>query len=504
MARVDTSYGTVEGLERPHHHAFLGIPFAAAPTGRRRWTAPETSGAWEDVRPAKAFAASAPQGDHPIQGFAASGPRDEDCLNLNVYTPRPDGAHRPVLFWIHGGGFTHGSGSELLYDGGPLAERGDVVVVTIHYRLGALGFLHLGDLLPGAGVTANAALLDCVAALRWVRNEIAGFGGDPGNVTIFGESAGASAVGCLLAMPAAAGLFHRAVLESGTAARLGDRETATRLAEELLGELGLGRTNPEPIFAAPAADIVGAQGRVTARAQREGLPSFGPIVDGDTLPVRPLDAVASGSAASVPLLIGTNRDEVKLFNATRDRATVSDEQLPQLVRATLPRADDEDAHRLIALYRESRRGLGLPHANVDVLDAIQTDARFRVPAARLALAQRAHQPRAYVYLFTWESPARHGAFGACHALEMPFVFGTLDAPTQDRFAGTGPDAERLSTNMMDAWLAFARTGNPSHEGIGAWPAYDDHARPTMVFDRASALAEDPFGNERAAVEAFFS
>ena len=325
MARVDTSYGTVEGVERPHHHAFLGIPFGAPPTGDCRFAAPEPPAAWEGVRPTTVFAASPAQGDHPVQGFAASGPRDEDCLFLNVYTPRPDAAHRPVLFWIHGGGFTHGSGSELLYDGGPLAERGDVVVVTIHYRLGALGFLHLGDLMPGSAVTANAGLLDAAAALRWVRDNIAAFGGDPGNVTIFGESAGASAVGCLLALPAAAGLFHRAILESGTAVRVGEREAATRLAEELLEELGLGRTNPSGILEVPADKIVGAQARVAARAQREGLPSFGPVVDGDTLPQRPFDAVAAGAAAAIPLLIGTNRDEMKLFNATRDRPAISDE-----------------------------------------------------------------------------------------------------------------------------------------------------------------------------------
>jgi para-nitrobenzyl esterase len=502
MARVDTHHGTVEGIERPRHHAFLGIPFAAPPTGARRLAAPEPAAAWEGVRRATAFAHSAPQGEHPVQGFAASGPRDEDCLSLNVYTPRPDAAHRPVLFWIHGGGFTHGSGSELLYDGGPLAERGDVVVVTIHYRLGALGFLHLGDLLPGSAVTANAALLDAVAALRWVRDEIAAFGGDPGNVTIFGESAGASAVGCLLAVPAARGLFHRAVLESGTAVRVGDRDSGTRLAEELLGELGLGRTNASGIFDVPAEKIVGAQARVAARAQREGLPSFGPIVDGDVLPGRPFDAVAAGAASGIPLLIGTNRDEVKLFNATRDRVAVSDEQLPRLVRAALSGADEEDAHRLIACYRESRRRRGLPHANVDVLDAIQTDARFRVPATRLAIAQRAHQPHAHLYLFTWESPARHGALGSCHALEMPFVFGTLDAPTQDRFAGAGAEAERLSTHMMDAWIAFARTGDPGHEGVGPWAAYDAAARPTMVFGRESGIQDNPFGDERAAIEPF--
>ncbi len=501
MTIVQTTYGALRAVQREGHLAFLGIPYAAAPAGALRWRAPEPPAAWTGVRDAGAIGLAAPQTSHPIAGFAASGPQDEDCLNLNVFTPAVDGAPRPVLFWIHGGGFTHGAGYEPLYNGGPLATRGDVVVVTINYRLGALGYLFLGDVLPGRGLVANAGQRDQVAALEWVRDNIAAFGGDPGNVTIFGESAGAAAVGTLLAMPAARGLFHKAILQSGTG-RASDRPTARALAEAMIAELGLDAGSAGKILELPAAAIVDAQTAVTAKAARTGGPRFGPVLDGDSLLEQPLFAVRAGAAAGIPIIVGTNRDETKLFAATMRREEPDEAGLVAGVRATVPRASDEDAAALIATYRASRSSRGLPVTNLDIQDAIDSDLRFRVGAMKLALAQRQHQPASYVYLFTHASPARRGALGSCHALEMPFVFGTLDAPTQDRFAGTGPEVEQLARNMMDAWLAFARTGNPAHEGIGAWPAYDGASRPTMVFDRQSCFASDPFGEERRAIESF--
>jgi para-nitrobenzyl esterase len=439
------------------------------------------------------------QSSHPLPGFAASGPQDEDCLYLNVFTPAADGKRRPVLFWIHGGGFTHGTAAEPLYDGGPLAERGDVVVVTINYRLGALGYLYLLDHLPNAGLSANVGQLDQVAGLEWVRENIEAFGGDPNNVTIFGESAGAAAVGTLLAMPGAQGLFHKAILQSGTG-RAGTPETGAQLADMLLAELGLDRASADKILSVPADAIIEAQSALTARQRGLGL-MFGPICDGTTLPKQPLTAVRAGEAASIPVIVGTNRDEVKLFAATMRREPLEDAALISAVRATLPKASESDAAGLVELHRESRRSRGLPDSNLDMIDAIGTDARFRVPALRLAAAQHEHQPDSYAYLFTYASPARHGALGACHALEMPFVFGTIHAPTQDRFAGSGPDVERLSANMMDAWLSFSRTGNPMEESSAAWPGYDAATRQTMVFDIDSRVEADPFGKEREAVEA---
>jgi para-nitrobenzyl esterase len=495
---LEIGQGRLAGLQFDRHQAYLGIPFAEPPVGARRFCAPEPPQPWVGTRDATAFAHAAIQGTHPIPGMAASGPRSEDCLYLNVYTPRADDGRRPVLFWIHGGGFVLGSGSEALYDGGRLAVQGDVVVVTIHYRLGALGYLslaaHGGD---AWGATANAGQLDQIAALEWVRANVARFGGDPANVTIFGESAGSAAVATLLAMPAARGLFRRAIMQSGAANGLGNTESAAKLAAKLMEKVSV--TSAAALRELPAETILKAQLAILGPLGT-GL-SFAPIVDGRTLPDQPLAAVARGDASAIEVVIGSNRDEMKLFNATPGRQSLDEAAVIERVAAflTLRRARSRDvnadAARLLDGYRRARTGR-LPTGPLDLLDAIQGDLQFRLPSIRLAEAQRAHQAHTHMYLFVHESPARHGALGACHALELPFVFGTLDAPTQDRFAGTGPDIERLSENMMDAWLAFARTGDPGHPGIGAWDDYERERRQTMIFGRESHLESAPFDAER--------
>ena len=502
MSTVSTTYGMVEGVERVGHHAFLGIPFAAPPVGERRFKAPVPPATWSGVRAATDWGNAARQTGHPIPGFAASGPQDEDCLYLNVFTPAADDKHRPVLFWIHGGGYTHGTAAEPLYDGGPLVTRGDVVVVSINYRLGVLGFLQLVDHLPGQGLSANCGQLDMIAALEWTRANIEAFGGDPGNVTVFGESAGAAAVGSLLAMPAARGLFHKAVMQSGTG-RAVSRARGKEIAQMVLDELSIG-DRPAEIRTIPAERILEAQTAVAAKAGRAGGPLYGPVVDGETLLVAPLEAVRQGEAAGIPVMLGTNRDETKLFAATMRREEMDEATLRRAVSAALPGHEAAAVAALIATYRETRSARGLPHANLDILDAIQTDSGMRASANRTALAQRQHQSNTYNYLFTYASPARGGSLGSCHALEMPFVFGTTNAPTQDKFAGSGPAVEQLSAHMMDAWLGFARSASPGHEGIGPWPAYDSETRATMVFDVASGIQYDPFGEERLAIESLLS
>ena len=492
--RVDTSLGRLDGVQHERHQAFLGIPFAKPPTGARRFGAPQAAPSWSGVRPANAFGYSSIQGTHPVPGMAASGPRNEDCLYLNVYTPAADHAKRPVLFWIHGGGFVLGSGSEALYDGGPLATRGDIVVVAIHYRLGALGYLYLGGHGGDAwGATANAGQLDQIAALEWVRDNIAAFGGDPSNVTIAGESAGSMACATLLAMPAARGLFKRAILQSGAANNIGNAETGTKLAAAVLDKLGITEQNASKILDVSADDILKAQLAVSAGG---GLP-FAPIVDGKTVPVNPLEAVSTGAARDIDVIIGSNRDEAKLFVAVQ-REAIDDAKLIERVQRIIPKRAAARASDLVRAYRESRTALKLPSTNLDILDAITGDEMFRIPSIRLAEAQRKHQPRTHMYLFTFESPARRGALGACHALELAFMFGTLDAPTQDKFAGKGPVVDRLSSNMMDAWINFTRGGNPSHPGIGTWSAYDATDRATMIFGRESKLERAPFEDERKA------
>jgi para-nitrobenzyl esterase len=484
---IETSTGTLRGMSHERHLAFLGVPYARAPERERRFLAPQPVPPWAGVREALAPGCAAPQDPFVPRPFRADGPESEDCLYLNVHTPAADGAARPVLFWIHGGGFSHGSGSQPAYDGGPLAERGDVVVVTINYRLGALGYLYL-DALGGRQWQAavNAGQLDQIAALRWVRDNISAFGGDPANVTIFGQSAGAVAVCTLLAMPAARGLFAKAIAQSGTAGRLGNRDTAAAVTAAFLERLGSPGTSREELQAIGVAELLQAQG------PRGPL---SPVVDGDSLPEPPNAAVRDGIAAAIPLLIGTARDEQKLY-VPADRPPLDAAGLEQAVRATLPRRSADRIGEVIETYRESRAARGLPSEGNDLLDAVMTASRFRIPAIRLAEAQQAHQDHTYLYQVDWESPARRGTLGACHGIEIPFVFGTIGRTGDDRMTGSGPEADHLSGQMMDAWIAFARHGTPAHDGIGTWPAYEPGDRSTMVFGRESGVQQAPFEEER--------
>jgi para-nitrobenzyl esterase len=426
----------------------------------------------------------------PLPGMDV-GRTDEDCLYLNVYAPAGGGARKPVLVWIHGGGFVIGSGSQVVYDGSRLARRGDAVVVTINYRLGALGFLHLAELCPDLpGAVSNPGLRDQVAALAWVRSHVAAFGGDPGNVTIFGESAGGMSVATLLGMPSARGLFQRAIPQSGACHHFHAPEMATRVAEALLQALGIERRDaPRALRELPAQKLVEAQTQTTLKLGTTlGLLPMQPVVDGDSLPAPALQAVREGAAAGVALLTGTTRDEWKLF-------TLLDPSLRRLdevsLLARLGRDVPEvDADELYATYRDARRRRGDSHAPIELYAAVHTDRTFWVPALRLAEAQAAREPRTFVYRVDHESPMLGGALGACHAVELPFVFGTYDLPGGEQFAGKGPEVEALSGRMMDAWLAFARGGDPG------WPAYDAERRATQVFGPRCALEHDPRPDER--------
>jgi len=298
-------------------------------------------------------------------------------------------------------------------------------------------------------------------------------------------------------MPAADGLFKRAILQSGAANNIGTVETGTKLATRVLEQLGIAESQAEKILDVPAEAVLKAQLAVSATGTTL---AFAPIVDGKTVPVNPLAAVADGAARNVDIVIGSNRDEAKLFNAVAPREPIDEGKLVERVARLLPKKTASRASDLVSAYRKSREAMRLPASNLDLLDAIQGDEMFRIPSIRLAEAQRPHQPRTYMYLFVYESPARRGSLGACHALELPFMFGTLTAPTQDKFAGTGPVVEQLSHHMMDAWLAFTRGGNPTHAGIGEWTAYDAKQRATMIFGRESAQERAPFDAERAAWE----
>lgn len=493
---VSTTAGRVEGREKDDVLLFAGIPYAAPPVGDLRYRPPQPHEGWSGIRDAQRFGKVAVQPAGPLERLAGGGEPDwdEDCLFLNVQTPSTEGS-RPVMVWIHGGGFTSGAGSIPWYDGARLASHGDVVVVTINYRLGVLGWLHLAHLDPSYPDAGNAGLLDQIAALHWVRDNIAAFGGDPQQVTVFGESAGAMSIATLMGTPGAKGLFQRAVSQSGAAHNTWPAEEAAWVTDRVMAAVGV--SDVEGLLAADPAALLEAQVKVAAEVTREratrpegagmGLP-FGPVIDGVVLDRPPIDAIEEGSAADVSLLVGSNRDEWRLFGLML--RSVEDEEtiLKRLGRMVT------DPHHVAAVYRQE-----LDESSHDELwSAIMTDRIFRIPAIRLAEAQARHQPDAtFVYLFEWASTAFDGKLCSCHALEVPFVFDNLHRKGIQMFTGPNPP-QPLADAMSAAWLSFATTGHPGHSGLPDWPAYDTGTRPTMHFGDAIRLEHDPGPESRAA------
>jgi para-nitrobenzyl esterase len=495
-AIVDTRSGKVQGLELDGVHVFRGIPFAKPPVGDLRWRRPQPEEPWSDVRDATQFSKESAQSPFPMAAlFGGEQPANsEDSLYLNVWTPGLDDAHRPVMVWVHGGAFMNGSGTTPWYDGTRFALHGDAVVVTINYRLASFGFLHLADLFgdefAGSG---NLGILDQVAALEWVRDNIEAFGGDPDRVTVFGESAGGGSVGTLLGLPSARGLFAAAIPQSGAASWWSPRERANAIAERIIDALGvkagdvaaLRAKTTEEILA--AQQVAGTETRALTDEQGVGLP-FQPVVDGDSLPRPPLDSIAAGNAHGVRVLVGTNRHEMTLFHLMDESLAQIDEA--GLLRRTRTWFDAEHAEQLVAGYRASRPDGSL----LDVWTDISTDAVFRVPAIRLAEAQLAHGP-VWMYQFTWETPV-FGGLRSTHALEIPFVFDALDKPGSDMFTGGGTERQQLADAMHGAWVAFARDGKPQHQGLPAWPQYDTERRATMRFDTTCEVMDDPGAADR--------
>jgi para-nitrobenzyl esterase len=484
---VEVEGGRIRGVQRHGSWSFSGIPYAAAPTGPRRWRPPARPEPWAGVRECDAFGTIAPQSPGLIEMSLGGEPdeQSEDCLSLNVWTPELDAGRRPVMVWVHGGSFVSGSGAGGLYRGGMLAREGDVVVVTINYRLGLLGFLAhpaLDD--PGQvwlhdekwSGFGNWGLADQVAALQWVQDHIADFGGDPDNVTLFGESAGGMSVSALLAVPAARGLFHRAIVESGPP-YTHTVDSASALAERVAVHLGVPLTRAT-LERVPAEDLVKAVAELgrSGGDDDSGLLMM-PVVDGGLLPAAPEEAIAAGAASGIPLLIGTTRDETAFFTVGAPAlAALDDEGLRRWMRRLSPDAAAVEA--VINSVTRARADRGESVAPRDLWVAVSTEYIFRLPSVRMADAHAAvAEPGVgtYAYLFTWESPAFDGYLGSCHALEIPFVFGTVTNPGVQGFSGGGEDALALSASMRRAWIDFARTGAP-----GAWPAWDADRRPTTV------------------------
>ncbi|MFF7895386.1 carboxylesterase/lipase family protein [Streptomyces sp. NPDC007907] len=469
---VRTTAGAVRGRREEGLAVFRGIPFAAPPVGEARFQAPRPAPAWDGIRDAYAFGPPPPQDLGSIAGPGLIDvPQGDDWLTVNVWTPEPDpDAHRPVMVWIYGGAYKLGHAGSPGYDARHIAADGDLVVVSLNYRLGMEGFAHI------EGAPANRGLLDQVAALEWVRDNIVSFGGDPGQVTVFGESAGAGSVASLLAMPRAAGLFGRAIAQSVPGTFFSDA-LARDIGTALAAELGLRPTVADLSAIAPreltsAGETLGPKMPQYIDRWGQAAPTvtpFAPVVDGEVLPASPWQALTSGSARDIELLVGHNRDEYRLFMAMAGRlGQIPDERAAAALRLFAPGPDGEQAYR--AAFPEASPS--------ELYERVQTDWLFGMPSLHLAEAQRAGGGRAHVYELTWPAPGAGGALGACHALDIPLLFGTYGADLGLLlFGGAEPPAEALSlsSRFRASWTSFARSGDPG------WPAYDER-RLVQVLD----------------------
>jgi para-nitrobenzyl esterase len=490
---AETRYGKVQGYEQGSISIWKGIPFAQPPTGDLRFCAPGPPTPWTGVREATAYSPMAPQlpemgvdmvGEMGAEQAVKMRPTSEDCLYLNVWSPAADQEKRPVMVYIHGGGFTIGSASDPWYDGASFAANHNIVVVSLNYRLGILGFVYLKDLAGAESrYTGNCGLLDQIAALRWVRENIAAFGGDPDQVTVMGESAGAMSIGTLLAMPQARGLFQRAILQSGAASNVTTRSEATQVAQALLAKLDLQPSQLSALAHVPVDALLEIQPEL--EREFDGIRAYSPLIDGETLPQHPLTMIAQGSAAGVTILTGTNRDEWRLFTLMSGGAKVDEEQLK--------RTFGEQAESALAMYTQARADGSPEFAWIDIM----SDKIFRIPMLRLAEAQVRQNAPVWVYRFDWASPVFGGILGAAHAMELPFVFNTLDVGLSRMFTGDSPARQPLADLMHATWAAFIRGGDPSIAALPPWPRYDLERRATMIFADAPQVVDDPRGQMRA-------
>lgn len=486
MTVVETTQGPIEGREKDGFLLFAGVPYAAPPVGEARFKAARPPEPWAEVRDATRFGPAAPQ--IPTGGLTSSTPVrwDEDCLTLNIATPAADGGKRPVLFWIHGGAYRTGQGAIPWYSGESFATRGDIVTVSINYRLGALGFLDLTHLGPDYATSGVNGLLDQITALRWVRDNIARFGGDPEKITIAGESAGGFAVSTLLASPETVGLFRGAIPQSGAAQHTLPKSAGEICAEKFMATSGA-RTAAE-LAALGAEAVLDAQNRVAAQIGEGpgelatfGVPvsAFYPVEGNAVVPVPPLEAITAGMGSDVAVMTGSNRDETTLWGY----GDVDEEKLERY-------ADVYGASAALDVYRKTRGG-ALPD---ELLIALTTDHMFRIPAIRLLEARIQADPnsRNWLYLFAWKSRAFDGRLGATHALEIPFAFDNLDKAGVDIFLGPGESPQHVADVMHRAWTGFIRDQDPG------WGAYALDERLTMRFDEESTVVADPDAEERSA------
>lgn len=492
---VNTTTGPLRGALENEVTAFKGIPYGASTAGPRRFLPPAKPEPWTGVREALALGPQAPQVKGPLPEFFRSidsneGGFGEDCLNLHVWTPAADGARRPVMVWLHGGGFVVSSANWPIYNGANLARHG-VVVVTVNHRLNLFGFLHLADMgVEKYAGAANVGMLDIVAALEWVRDNIAAFGGDPANVTVFGESGGAAKVSTLLGFAPARGLFHRAIVQSGAALTAIPREQAARDAAAFLAKLGVRKTELDRLQELPVETLQQAAAAVPGLAA-------GPSIDGRALPDHVFTPKASEIGAGVPLLIGTTATEVTGLLPEVTRAEMEEAEFLAAVKQALPKATPAALQHVIEAYKSEGRVLR------EAAYFLQSDAGFRrdilTQMERKAEQSAAGGAPVYAYYLTWPTPVADGKFLSPHTLDIPFVFDNLDLARD--MVGDGPEQNRLRNRMVGAWVAFARSGMPAHNDLPEWTPFDLNTRATMVFDDDCRLVSDPRKEQRLAVEA---
>ena len=502
---VTTTDGKVRGYLNEGVSAFKGIPYAGPTEGAGRFMAPGPVKPWAGIHEAQALGPHCYPVKADLFAWAESTSPSENCLVLNVWTPAPDARKRPVMVYLHGGGFFTGSGGEVPYEGTHLAKKGDVVVVTLNHRLNIFGYMYLGGL-SKKYATGNVGQLDLVAALQWVERNIGEFGGDAGNVTIFGQSGGGGKVNTLMGMPSAKGLFGKAINQSGANLRSNTKEEGTRVAEAVLSELGLTRDRVDELQSLPVERLVAVAAAIVNKHDPALPPSpFQPVVDGTTLFKQAWDPLAPELSADVPLLIGsTSGEAAALIGNDIKNPPRNDAELQVRLRRGLSSrvsVDDAGVANLIALYRKES-----PNAPpIDLMVSILTDtAQFRnatIEAERKLALKRAP---VFMYKYNWKSP-RLGGMWAYHCIDVPFVFDNLDIPfALDADNGdrtTNPESRAkadvankrfaLAEKTLAAWVAFARTGNPSNSTTGEWPAYTLERRATMVFDKECGVVDDP-------------
>jgi para-nitrobenzyl esterase len=500
---VATKYGKVRGTSVGGVCTFKGIHYGASPAGAMRFLPPTPSQPWSETADALQYGTMAPQNLSTATGseirvamgdIFGPGGVGEDCLVLNVWTPSVKHGKRPVMVWLHGGGYTGGSDGAPTYDGTNLARKQDVVVVGINHRLNVFGYLYLGKISEKYADSGNAGMLDCVLALEWVRDNIARFGGDPHNVTIFGESGGGGKVSVLMAMPPAKVLFHKAIVESGSTLRVSTADEADAAARKFLAQLRIAPDRVDDLQKVPMNDMLAAMRAMTGPNSIR----LGPVVDGRSLPRQPFDPDAPAQSANIPMLIGTNGTETTALLGIGDPSAFSlnEADMRAKLKSYLHVTDDSQIDSLIAVYKKGR-----PDATPsDIYFAVTTDRAMRMNAITQAERKSAQSAApAYMYIFDWRSPVLGGKLRSPHGIEMGFVFDNTDKTAG--MNGTGADLAPLAEKISSAWANFARTGNPNAKGLPHWPPYDASARATMIFDDDCKVVNDPGKDERVAITA---